>query len=104
MVQDKIDELDPWEMQDLVGGLLQAMDYNVRVSPKGPDGGVDVLAYKDALGFEKPIIKVQVKHRKSSASASEVRELLGANSLTANNLLVSTGGFRFTSNAIAEAQ
>ena len=102
MVQDKIDELDPWEMQDLVGGLLQAMDYNVRVSPKGPDGGVDVLAYKDALGFEKPIIKVQVKHRKSSASAPEVRELLGANPLTANNLLVSTGGF--TSNAIAEAQ
>lgn len=102
MVQDKVDALDPWQMQDLVGGLLQSMDYNVRVSPKGPDGGVDVLAYKDALGFEKPIIKVQVKHRKSSAGAPEVRELVGANPTNANNLFISTGGF--TSTAVQEAK
>lgn len=89
-------------MQDLVGGLLQAMDYNVQVSPKGPDGGLDLLAYKDALGFEEPIIKTQVKHRKSSASVSQIRKLVGANPLNANNLFVSTGGF--TSNAIAEAK
>lgn len=33
------------------------------------DGGVDVLAHKDAFGFENPIIKEQVKHRKLTASA-----------------------------------
>lgn len=102
MVQDKVDKLDPWQMQELVGGLLQAMDYNVQISPKGPDGGVDVLAYKDAFGFEKPIIKVQVKHRKSSASAPEVQQLLGANPIDSNCLFVSTGGF--TSHAVAVAK
>ena len=102
MVQDKVDKLDPWQMQELVGGLLQAMDYNVKVSPKGPDGGVDVLAFKDAFGFEKPIIKVQVKHRKSSASAPEIQQLLGANPIDANSLFVSTGGFTSHAEGIAK--
>ncbi|UCZ53201.1 restriction endonuclease [Bacillus shivajii] len=102
MVQDKVDKLDPWQMQELVGGLLQAMDYNVQVSPKGPDGGIDVLAYKDAFGFEKPIIKVQVKHRKSSASAPEIQQLLGANPIEANSLFVSTGGFTSHAEGVAK--
>lgn len=102
MIEDKVDKLDPWQMQDLVGGLLQAMKYNVRISPKGPDGGVDILAYKDAFGFEQPIIKVQVKHRKSTAGAPEIQQLLGANPLKANCLFVSTGGF--TSQAMIVAK
>jgi restriction system protein len=36
-------------IEDLVGELLQAMEYNVQISFKGPDGGGDVLAYKDAF-------------------------------------------------------
>lgn len=102
MIQDKVDKLDPWQMQDLVAGLLQAMGYNVQVSPKGPDGGVDVLAYKDAFGFEKPVIKVQVKHRKSAASAPEIQQLLGANPIDANCLFVSTGGFTSQAEAVAK--
>ncbi|WEZ08871.1 restriction endonuclease [Priestia flexa] len=102
MIQDKVDKFDPWQMQELVGGLLRAMEYNVQVSPKGPDGGVDVLAYKDAFGFEKPIIKVQVKHRKSSASAPEIQQLLGANPIDANSLFVSTGGFTSHAEAVAK--
>ncbi|RDU37114.1 restriction endonuclease [Neobacillus piezotolerans] len=102
MVQDKVDQLDPWEMQELVGGLLVSMGYNVKVSPKGPDGGVDILAFKDAFGFEKPIIKVQVKHRKSTASAPEIQQLLGANPIDANSLFVSTGGFTSHAEAVAK--
>lgn len=96
MVEDKVDKLNPWQMQDLVGGLLKAMDYNVQISLKGPDGGVDVLANKDAFGFEKPIIKVQVKHRKVSASAPEIQHPLDANSL-----FISTGGFTSHAEAVA---
>lgn len=69
------------------------MGYQVRVSPPGPDGGIDVLAHKDAFGFEKPIIKVQVKHRKSTTGAPEIQQLLGANPISANSIFVSTGGF-----------
>lgn len=102
MIQDRVDKLDPWQMKSLVGGLLQAMDYNAQVSPKGPDGGVDVLAYKDAFGFEKPIIKVQVKHRKDTSSAPEIQQLLGANPIDANSLFVSTGGFTSQAKVVAK--
>lgn len=80
-------------MQELVVGLLQAMGYQVKVSTPGPDGGIDVLAYKDAFDFEKPIIKGQVKHRRSTSSTPEIQQLLGANPIDANRILVSTGGF-----------
>ncbi len=93
MVEDKVDKLDPWEMQELVAGLLQAMGYQVKVSAPGPDGGVDVLAHKDAFGFERPIIKVQVKHKRSTSGAPEIQQLLGANPIDASSIFVSTGGF-----------
>ena len=102
MVEDEVDKLDPWEMQELVAGLLQAMGYQVRVSTPGPDGGVDVLAHKDAFGFEKPIIKVQVKHTRSTSSAPQIQQLLGANPIDANCIFVSTGGF--TSAAVGTAK
>lgn len=44
-----------------VAHLLNVMGYRTRVSPEGPDGGVDIVAHKDELGFEPPIIKVQCK-------------------------------------------
>jgi len=59
------------------------MGYQTTVSPPGPDGGVDVLAHKDAFGFEKP-------------------KLLGANPIDANSIFVSTGGF--TSHAVKVAK
>lgn len=101
MIQDKVDKLGPWAMQDLLAGLLQAMGYNVRVSPKGPDGGVDILAHKDAFGFEKPIIKVQVKHRKSTSGSPEIQQLLGAHPIDANALFLSTGGFTSQAKEVA---
>ncbi|WP_026701747.1 restriction endonuclease [Salibacterium aidingense] len=93
MIEDKIDHLDPWEMQKLIAGLLVAMGYYAEESGKGPDGGIDVLAYKDAFGFQKPIIKTQVKHRKDKAGSKEVQQLLGAHPMDANCLFISTGGF-----------
>ncbi len=102
MVEDAVDKLDPWQMQDLVAGLLRAMSYQVKVSPKGPDGGVDILAHKDAFGFEQPIIKVQVKHKKAASSAPEIQQLLGANPIGANSLFVSTGGFTTSARTVAQ--
>jgi len=78
-------------MQDLVAGLIEAMGYQVQVSDKGPDGGIDVLAHRDAFGFEKPVIKVQDKHRKQSTGSPEIQQLLGAHPIDASCLFVSTG-------------
>ncbi|MFX7140651.1 restriction endonuclease, partial [Acinetobacter baumannii] len=43
--------MNPYDFQDLVADLLRAMsDHVTWVSPPGKDGGVDILAWPDALG------------------------------------------------------
>ncbi|MEO0085976.1 MAG: restriction endonuclease [candidate division WOR-3 bacterium] len=102
LIGDLIARLDPYDLQDLVAGLLEAMGYRTRVSPPGPDRGVDVVAHPDALGFESPRIKVQVKHRESAASGPDIRNLIGTLSSDEKGLFVSTGGF--TRDAKLEAE
>lgn len=45
----------------LVAAILMAQGYKTRVSPPGPDGGVDILAGSGPLGFDQPRLCVQVK-------------------------------------------
>ena len=84
-----------YEMQDIVAALFRAMGYYTPfVAPRGKDGGVDVIVYRDPLGAESPRIKVQVKHRQDTARVDEVRQLVGILHKDAEiGVFVSTGGF-----------
>lgn len=62
-IREKLLSLDAYEFQDLTAGLLEGMGYFVDFNaPRGKDGGVDLVCYKDPLGAEIPRIKVQCKH------------------------------------------
>jgi hypothetical protein len=63
LVRAKIADLDAYQTQDLFAGILRSMGYFTQVAPEGKDGGVDIVASRDALGVEPPIVKVQVKGR-----------------------------------------
>jgi restriction system protein len=65
-------ELKGHPFADFVAHLLNTMGYRTRVSPEGTDGGVDIIAHKDELGFEPPIIKVQVKSAEASSIGDPV--------------------------------
>lgn len=97
-------QLNPYEFQDLAAALLRGMGYFTPfVAPPGKDGGVDIIAYRDPLGAVTPRMKVQVKHRNSSATVQELRQLMGL--LTKDGdvgVFVSTGGF--TADALATAR
>jgi len=94
LIRAKIAQLDGYETQDLFAGILRSMGYYTHVAPEGKDGGVDIIASKDALGVEMPIIKVQVKARpNSSSNPSDVRELAGLVNPDERGIFVSTGGF-----------
>ncbi len=94
LIEDRILKLDPYALQDLVAAVLRAMGYRTRVSPPGPDRGVDVLASPDGLGLQEPRIKVEVRHRRDTAMGSnEVRSFLGSLRSGDRGLYVSTGGF-----------
>lgn len=59
-------------MEQLVAAILRAMGYKARVTPKGPDRGVDVIASPDGLGLEEPRIKAEVKHRPKTPIGSQL--------------------------------
>jgi restriction system protein len=50
-----------YPFQKVVAGVLGALGYRVRESPPGVDGGIDLVARRDELELEPPLIKVQVK-------------------------------------------
>ncbi|MCL5038171.1 MAG: restriction endonuclease [Chloroflexi bacterium] len=86
-------ELKGHPFADFVAHLLESMGYRCRVSPEGPDGGIDILAHKDELGFEPPIIKVQVKSSEGSIGDPTVSALYGKVSSNEFGLLVTLGTF-----------
>ncbi len=100
-VEDAIAKLGPYQLQDLVAGILRAMGFHTKVSPPGPDGGVDIQASPDGLGLSDPRIFVQVKHKKGAVGAPDVHSFLGGRSSNDRCLYVSTGGFTKDANSVA---
>lgn len=96
---------NPYEFQFLVAALLRGMGfYTPFIAPKGRDGGVDIIAYRDPLGTIAPTLKVQVKHYPTSViSVDVVRSLVGILTKEDECGLVVTSG-TFTSEAIREAR
>lgn len=94
---------NPYEFQDLAAALLRGMGYFTPfVSPKGKDGGVDVIAYRDPLGTVSPRIKVQVKHRKDPSGVQDIRQLMGILQKDGDvGIFISTGGFSKDAGAAA---
>jgi restriction system protein len=93
-VKNYLDNMAPYDFQDLIAALLSALGYHVRwVAPPGPDQGVDIIAGLDQLGLSDPRVKVQVKHRTAVTSVSDVREFLSVLGQRDVGIFVSTGGF-----------
>ena len=86
-------DLSPEQFEQFVGGLLRSMGYFVRVTVHSDDGGVDIIAHKDELGFEPPIIKVQCKQTLATISGPTVQRLLGAIQPEEHALFVTLGDY-----------
>lgn len=97
-----LDEFDPYSFQELCGALFRGMGYYTPfIAPKGKDGGVDVIAYKDPIGSSSPHIKIQIKYRQDlKATSQELRQLKGI--LTANDIGVFISVSGFASDALKE--
>jgi len=93
LIQDRIMRLSYDEVPELFAGILRAMGYKTRVSPRGPDRGVDIFASPDGLGLQAPRIFVEVKHRRAAMGAPDIRAFLGGRQAGDRCIYVSTGGF-----------
>lgn len=96
---------NPYEFQDIIGALLDAMGYHISdIAQRGPDGGIDIIAYTDPLGTKQPRIIVQVKHRPNdSVSSDEIQKLSGTLKRTTDVGIFATSGL-FSKPAVKEAR
>jgi restriction system protein len=97
-------ELKGHPLAHFVAHLLNAMGYRTRVSPEGVDGGVDILAHRDELGFDPPIIKVQVKSNDSPIGDPAVSALYGKVGDREYGLLVTLGTFTNQAKSFAKSK
>jgi restriction system protein len=95
-------ELKGHPFAEFVAHLLTAMGFHTRLSPEGPDGGIDIIAHRDELGFEPPIIKVQVKSGAGSVGDPVASALYGKVTGAEFGLLITLG--TFTAQALSFAR
>lgn len=97
-------EAKGYPLEHFVAHLLEAMGYKTRVTPVGTDAGIDIIAHKDDLGFEPPIIKVQVKSTEGSVGDPIVSALYGKVDDGEFGLLVTLGTFTTQAKSFARGK
>ncbi|HEY0391847.1 MAG TPA: restriction endonuclease [Solirubrobacterales bacterium] len=102
-VREVLDQMDPYDFQQLVAGLLRGMGYHVTwISPRGKDQGVDIVALSDPIGTRGPRLKVQVKREQKKTSATTLRAFYSVLHEGDVGVFITLGGF--SSDAVTEAR
>lgn len=89
-------------LEGFIKHLLECMGYHVRYAKKN-EPSIDLIAHKDSLGVEPPIIKIQVKSGEGTVSHADVSALRGALS-TEYGLFVTLGNYSIDSRRFERAQ
>lgn len=97
------EELKGFPLEEFVKHLLESMGYHARLARKN-EPSVDVIAHKDLLGIEPPIIKVQVKSSDGTATDKDVSALFGKLSSSEYGLFVTLGTFSPASRAFEQSK
>jgi len=85
-------ELKGLPLEEFIKHLLECMGYQARLARKN-EPSVDVIAHKDHLGIEPPIIKVQVKSGDGTIADKDVSALFGKLSSGEYGLFITLGTY-----------
>jgi restriction system protein len=80
------------QFEFFVAHLLERMGYYCRVTQATSDGGVDILAHKDELGFQ-DVVKVQCKQTHNTIGQPQVAQLYGHVQENEHALFVTLGTY-----------
>lgn len=67
-------QIDGIKFEHFIAHLLTCMGFRTQVTPASGDGGFDIIAHRDPLGLEPPIIKVQCKRTISAIGQPDVQK------------------------------
>lgn len=92
-------ELEWKRFEQLCLQYYEALDFDCKAEPPGPEGGIGITLFKGDTG--KPVAAVQCKAWNAAAGAKEIRALLDrmAHEKAAAGIFIATGGY--TSEALA---
>jgi restriction system protein len=77
IIETLMKRLEGAQFEHFVAHLLGAMGYRTQVTQATGDGGFDIIAHRDPLGLEPPIIKVQCKRTTGPMGGPDVQRLTG---------------------------
>jgi restriction system protein len=83
----------PYQFEHFTAHLLRCMGYHATVTQAAGDGGIDIIAHRDELGFEPPIIKIQCKQTLDTVGRPVVQQLHGAIEHGEHDLFVILGNY-----------
>jgi restriction system protein len=88
-------KIDGFEFEHFVAHLLRRMGYRTQITQATGDGGFDIVAHRDPLGLEPPIIKVQCKRTIAAIGQPDLQKLTGtlAPGGSELGLFVTLGGY-----------
>ena len=86
-------DLKGFAFEPFVAELFRAMGYRARATRSVKDDGIDVIAHRDELGIEPPILKIQVKTNNSNLSADTVKAFYAMVQERDVGIIVATGDF-----------
>lgn len=93
-IDSYLEALDPYEFQNIIAALLEAMGCSVAwVSPVGKDGGMVFLAWLNSSGHRQPSIKVQVKRRKNAIQLTDLRAFMALINENDEGIFITTSTF-----------
>lgn len=97
-------ELKGAPIEPFVADLFRAMGYNAHATRASHDDGVDVIAHRDELGIEPPILKIQVKAHGGNIGADLVKSFYAMIHERDVGIYITTGGYTASAREFARAK
>ena len=97
-------DLKGFPFEPFMAGLFRAMGYRARVTRNVRDDGIDIIAHRDELGIEPPILKIQVKVVDSNIGADCVKAFYAMVDERDVGIFVTTGGYSASATSFANTK
>ncbi|MFV0279742.1 MAG: restriction endonuclease [Rhodoblastus sp.] len=91
-------------LEPFVAALFRAMGYNARSTRAVRDDGVDVIAHRDELGIEPPILKIQVKSHEANICADHVKAFYAMVQERDVGIFITTGDYTASASNFARSK
>lgn len=86
-------DLKGYPLEPFVAELFRAMGYRAHATRSVRDDGIDVIAHRDELGIEPPVIKIQVKAHEANIGADYVKAFYAMIHERDVGIFIATGGY-----------